>query len=101
MLLFLKVKKKEGLTQSDIDEIDKLISAIAQRTNTTRKAILAALGKKERNTDTPKPRSVAIKYRDTAPECHNNVWSGRGLPPLWLKKYEANGVTRTNFLVKN
>jgi len=46
---------------------------------------------------TSKP--VTPKYRDTAPGNESNVWSGRGLPPLWIKRYEAVGRNRNEFLI--
>lgn len=45
-------------------------------------------------------RSVAPKYRDTAPGQENNTWSGRGLAPLWLQRYEAAGRHREEFLIR-
>lgn len=48
---------------------------------------------------TSKP--VEPKYRDTSPGNESNVWSGRGLPPLWIKRYEAVGRNREEFLIKN
>jgi DNA-binding protein H-NS len=39
---------------------------------------------------------LAVKYKDD----HGNKWTGRGLPPKWLKSYEAEGRKREEFLVK-
>ncbi len=41
--------------------------------------------------------SVAPKYAD--PVHPDNTWSGRGIPPLWLQRYEASGRSRTEFLI--
>lgn len=40
---------------------------------------------------------VAIKYQDPVHE--QNTWTGRGLEPLWLKRYLAAGRSKTEFLV--
>lgn len=45
-------------------------------------------------------KPVSPKYRDTAPGNESNVWSGRGLPPLWIKRYEAVGRNRNEFLIR-
>lgn len=42
--------------------------------------------------------SVAIKYRD--PANYENTWTGRGIAPLWLQRYEAIGRKRDEFLAK-
>jgi DNA-binding protein H-NS len=43
-----------------------------------------------------KGKKLAVKYKDD----HGNKWTGRGLPPKWLKSYEAEGRKREEFLVK-
>ena len=43
-----------------------------------------------------KGKMLAVKYKDD----HGNKWTGRGLPPKWLKSYEAEGRKREEFLVK-
>jgi DNA-binding protein H-NS len=43
-----------------------------------------------------KGKKLAVKYKDD----HGTEWSGRGLPPKWLKAYEAEGRRREDFLVK-
>lgn len=44
-------------------------------------------------------KPLPIKYRDTAPGCEHNTWSGRGLAPLWIKRYEAVGRKKEEFLI--
>jgi DNA-binding protein H-NS len=46
-----------------------------------------------------KEKTVPIKYRDTAPECENNVWTGRGVAPLWMQRYLAAGKKKEDFLI--
>jgi DNA-binding protein H-NS len=76
-----------------------LVEATAEKLKTTPQKILAVIyGKTVSKPRESKP--VLIKYRDTAPGCDNNTWSGRGLAPLWLKRYEAAGRNRTEFLIK-
>jgi DNA-binding protein H-NS len=43
--------------------------------------------------------SVAPKYAD--PVHPENTWSGRGIAPLWLQRYEAAGRKRDEFLIRN
>jgi DNA-binding protein H-NS len=43
-------------------------------------------------------RIVAVKYQD--PISSENTWSGRGIAPLWLQRYEAAGRKREEFLIK-
>lgn len=45
-----------------------------------------------------KPQAVKPKYRDPA-DPQKNTWAGRGLPPRWLKEYEAAGRKRDEFRV--
>lgn len=42
--------------------------------------------------------TIAIKYRD--PANYENTWTGRGIAPLWLQRYEAIGRKRDEFLAK-
>jgi DNA-binding protein H-NS len=43
-----------------------------------------------------KGKKAPIKFRD--PET-GNAWSGRGLTPVWLRNYEANGGKRSDLAV--
>ncbi|MCI4411730.1 MAG: H-NS histone family protein [Thiotrichales bacterium] len=58
-------------------------------------------GKSLRNTNDNKinKKPLPVKYRDTAPGCEHNTWSGRGLAPLWIKRYEAVGRKKEEFLI--
>lgn len=42
--------------------------------------------------------SVEPKYRD--PANYDNTWTGRGIAPLWLQRYEAIGRNRDEFLIR-
>lgn len=42
-------------------------------------------------------KPVAVKYRD--PDNPENVWSGRGREPVWLREKVAAGAEREAFLV--
>jgi DNA-binding protein H-NS len=87
-----------SLEHPDIQDLMALVEATAEKLKTTPQKILAVLSGKS----VSKPREskpAVMKYRDTAPGCDNNTWSGRGLAPLWLKRYEAAGRSRTEFLI--
>ena len=43
-------------------------------------------------------RVLRIKYKD--PENPKNVWAGRGKTPKWLREYEEQGRSKTEFRVK-
>jgi DNA-binding protein H-NS len=49
-----------------------------------------------KRTSANKGKKVPIKYRDG-----DNIWTGRGVAPKWLKAAEAAGKTRDMFLVKD
>lgn len=51
--------------------------------------------KAKRAANPNKGKKVAIKYRDG-----DKTWTGRGLPPAWLREAEAAGKPRESFLVK-
>ena len=57
-------------------------------------------GKTPRGVREKTSKPVTPKYRDSAPGNESNVWSGRGLPPLWIKRYEAVGRSRDEFLIR-
>ena len=101
MLAELEAQKKLAtlnLDHPDIKELMALVEDTAEKLKTTPQKILAVLSGKS----VSKPREskpAVMKYRDTAPGCDNNTWSGRGLAPLWLKRYEAAGRSRTEFLI--
>ena len=87
-----------SLDHPDIKDLMALVEDTAEKLKTTPRKILTILsGKTASNARASKP--AVVKYRDTAPGCDNNTWSGRGLAPLWLKRYEAAGRSRTEFLV--
>ena len=43
-----------------------------------------------------KGKKVPIKFRDPKT---GNAWSGRGLTPVWLRNYEADGGKRSDLAV--
>lgn len=98
----LEAKKKPKLTQhsDEIQQIAQQIKKLSANSEETVSAITAlvakAVGAKtgDRRGSTG---SVAPKYID--PINPNNTWSGRGIPPLWLQRYEAAGRSRTEFAV--
>lgn len=88
-----------SLDHPDIKDLMALVEDTAEKLKTTPQKILAVLSGK--SVSTPRQSKPAVmKYRDTAPGCENNTWSGRGLAPLWLKRYEAAGRSRTEFLIR-
>ena len=88
-----------SLDHPDIKDLMALVEDKAEKLKTTPKKILALLSGK--SVSQPRQSKPAVmKYRDTAPGCENNTWSGRGLAPLWLKRYEAAGRSRTEFLIR-
>jgi DNA-binding protein H-NS len=101
----LEAEKKLKVLDVDHPEIADLFQIIedtSQKLKTNPKKILSLLQAKAKGI-APVPRKykpAVVKYRDTAPGNENNTWSGRGLMPLWLKRYEAAGRNRSEFLVK-
>lgn len=91
------------ITHPDLNQLQQLVEQTAEKLKTTPKKIVAILSAHAKgNSGSAKVAKVAvIKYRDTAPGNENNTWSGRGLAPLWLKRYEAAGRSRNDFLVTN
>lgn len=51
---------------------------------------------KRKKVSSQKGKKAPAKFRD--PET-GNTWSGRGLTPVWLRKYEAKGRKRSDFAV--
>lgn len=90
-----------GVEHPDVLAIYRQIEELAVKIKTNPKKVLSVLSAKQKGSFVPREKKeVAIKYRDTAPGCENNTWSGRGLMPLWLKRYEAAGRSRADFLIK-
>lgn len=87
-----------SIDNPEIRDLDELVQQAAEKLKTTPKKILTVLIGKYKSAKPSKP--AVVKFRDTAPGCENNTWSGRGLAPLWLKRYEAAGRSRNDFLVK-
>jgi DNA-binding protein H-NS len=80
--------KKYKLTAADLADVFG-----AKRGRPTKTAANKIYG---RSKSALKGKKLAVKYRDDA----GNKWSGRGLPPKWLKAHEAEGRKREEFLVK-
>lgn len=87
-----------NIDNPDMQELSLLVEQAAEKFKSNPRKILAILMGKYKPVQTSNP--AVVKYRDTAPGCENNTWSGRGLPPLWMKRYEAAGRNRADFLVK-
>lgn len=87
-----------SLDNPEIRDLDQMVEQAAERLKVSPKKIIAILASKHKVVREAKP--VVVKFRDTAPGCENNTWSGRGLPPLWIKRYESVGRSRQEFLVK-
>lgn len=45
------------------------------------------------------PQKGAVKPRYVHPDDATKVWSGRGLPPSWLKDLIADGKAKEDFLI--
>jgi DNA-binding protein H-NS len=88
------------------DIIDFIQTSLAENHQKTPAGLMNVLiaefgtGKATRSVREKTNKPVSPKYRDTAPGNESNVWSGRGLPPLWIKRYEAVGRSREEFLIK-
>jgi DNA-binding protein H-NS len=98
----LEAQKKPKLTQTS-DEIQQLAQQIKKLSATTGETVseitalvAKAVGAKASTRRGP-TGSVAPKYID--PVNPDNTWSGRGIAPLWLQRYEASGRSRTEFAV--
>ena len=100
-LLDLREKIDERLTRLIDDEISSLqkrMDRLSKYKNEpesppSRVAKLRNSASKSRRR---KGRKAPIKFRD--PDSGNS-WSGRGLTPVWLREYEANGGKRSDFAV--
>jgi DNA-binding protein H-NS len=103
----LELSKKEAVISADTawvaDMIETarigLIESKQKSPSNLIRILKAALSEGETVTKTV-TKTVTPKYQDTAPECENNVWSGRGLPPLWMRRYLAAGKNKEDFLIK-
>lgn len=90
-----------NLENQSVKALTDHLDRVAAEFKTTPKKVAALMSAYAKsNTPTRPTKPATIKYRDTAPDCQNNTWSGRGLPPLWIKRYEAVGRKREEFLVK-
>lgn len=99
-----EVNKETPWVQEIIQNIQHALTNNHQKNaNALMKLLIAEFGSgKNTRTSGQKKSSkpIAPKYRDTAPGNENNVWSGRGLAPLWIKRYEAVGRQREEFLIR-
>ncbi|MBP7900730.1 MAG: H-NS histone family protein [Gammaproteobacteria bacterium] len=98
-----QVSKETPWVNDIIDFIQTSLSENQQKNAASLMKILVAefgAGKVTRGTREKSSKPVTPKYRDTAPGNESNVWSGRGLPPLWIKRYEAVGRNRNEFLIR-
>lgn len=106
----LEKQKKAHFVSKETPWVAEVINDIRHALTENQQKTPAALMKllieefgsgKSAKTRTASSKPVSPKYRDTAPGNENNVWSGRGLPPLWIKRYEAVGRQRSEFLIKD
>ncbi len=92
---------KLNFKSEEIQTIVKSIQALSQKSDESVIHVLSLVQKAcrgETNSVKKETSTVAPKYRD--PMEYNNVWTGRGLEPLWLKRYTSNGRSRDEFLIK-
>jgi len=109
-LLALENQKKASHVSKETPWVADIIDFIQTSLNENHQKSPAALmkvligefgaGKTTRGPREKSSKPVTPKYRDTAPGNESNVWSGRGLPPLWIKRYEAVGRSRDEFLIR-
>lgn len=98
-------KQSKNITAEDEDVKDliSLIEDLANKRKVSAKKIATIIkdnvSGRVSNTKERTFKPAVVKYRDTAPGCENNTWSGRGLMPLWLKRYESVGRSKNEFLV--
>lgn len=99
----LEARKKPKLTLAS-DEIRNIAAKIkalsvqsGENVSTITSLVAKAVGAKSSTRRGP-IGSVAPKYAD--PIHPENTWSGRGIAPLWLQRYEAAGRNRTEFLIQ-
>lgn len=99
----LEAQKKAmtiSLEHPEIQDLKKIIEETASNLRVPYKRLISVLGGKDAVRGSYSTKPAMIKYRDTAPGCENNTWSGRGIAPLWLQRYEAVGRNRSEFAVK-
>ena len=91
-------QRLEKLIDDEIDSLQKRMDRLANFKNAPEGAPSRAAKLRARSTkpNRNKGRKAPIKFRD--PE-NGNSWSGRGLTPVWLREYEANGGDRANLAV--
>lgn len=97
-----EAKKMSQLSadSEDIQSLKGLIEETATKYKTSPAKLLRLLSSVIKGERIERVVKVAaVKYRDTAPGNENNTWTGRGLAPLWLQRYEAVGRNRAEFLV--
>lgn len=100
-LLDLREKIDERLTKLIDDEIDNLqkrMDRLSKYKNAPESAPNGAAKLRGRSgkTNRNKGRKAPIKFRDPK---SGNAWSGRGLTPVWLREFEAEGGKRSDLAV--
>jgi DNA-binding protein H-NS len=100
ILKTLETQKNASHISENHDDVIALkahINSVAKQLRVPYKKLYSLL-KPTRETSERKP--LLPKYQDTAPGCESNVWSGRGIAPLWFKRYQASGRDMNDFLIK-
>jgi DNA-binding protein H-NS len=90
-----KVKEMEGVIADIRRRMDKFGITIDDL-RMSKKPVRGKRAAGSERTSPTKGKKVAAKYHDLG---SGNTWSGRGLPPKWLRAMEAAGRKREEFLV--
>jgi DNA-binding protein H-NS len=96
-----KLQKALDKAQSKREPAIRKVKALMEKLGVSLddlKGSAAAAPRRGRKPGSAKAKStgtVAIKYQDG----NGNTWTGRGKTPRWLVEAEANGQSRTQFLI--
>lgn len=98
----LEAEKKAQEITADHESIKVILELIQDTANEMKipaaKIIDVIAGTKAKRARKTQGASIEPKYRD--PANYENTWTGRGIAPLWLQRYEAIGRKRDEFLIK-
>ena len=89
-------ERLEKMVDEEIANLQKRMDRLSQYKESPKGRSVATKATRIPKPRRSKGRKAPIKFRD--PET-GNAWSGRGLTPVWLREYEANGGQRSDLAV--
>ena len=92
------LEKAQSKREPAIGKVKALMEKLGVSLDDLKGSAAAAAPRRGRKPGSAKAKgtsTVAIKYQDGT----GNTWTGRGKTPRWLVEAEANGQSRTQFLI--